>query len=340
MTAGTEDPINVVVAMDFSDDIMEKIRAVSPRLRVERHFPEVPEKAWADVEVLYTLRQFPDPAQAPRLRWIQMHSAGIDHVLNQPIMQSEDVEVTTTSGIHATPIAEYCLMMMLAFAFDLPLMMELKTKAEWPRGPAKAIAPHFLRGQTLGIVGYGVIGRELARLADALGMQVLASKKDVMHPAEHNAYRLPGTGDPEGEIPARIYPPEAIRSMAGQCDFLVIITPLTSESRHLIDEEILSGMKKTAVLINVARGPVVDEQALISALAAKTIAGAALDVFETEPLPNTSPLWNLDNVIISPHMAGNSIDYHERAAAVFIEDLERYLSKRPLLNVVDRERGY
>ncbi|MCC6616219.1 MAG: D-2-hydroxyacid dehydrogenase [Anaerolineae bacterium] len=340
MSAGTEDPINVVVAMDFSDDIMEKIRAVSPRLRVERHFPDVAEKAWDDVEVLYTQRQFPDPAQAPRLRWIQMHSAGIDHVVNQPIMQSEDVEVTTTSGIHATPMAEYCLMMMLAFAFELPVMMELKAKAEWPRGQTKAIAPHFLRGQTLGIVGYGVIGRELARLADALGMQVLASKRDVMHPAEHNAYRLPGTGDPEGEIPARIYPPEALRSMASQCDFLVIITPLTSESRHLINEEVLSGMKKSAVLINVARGPVVDEQALISALAANTIAGAALDVFETEPLPSTSPLWNLDNVIISPHIAGNSVDYHDRAAMVFIENLQRYLEKRPLLNVVDRARGY
>ena len=340
MTAGTEDQINVIVAMDFSDEIMEKIRAVSPRLKVERYFPDVPEKAWAEVEVLYTQRHFPDPAQAPRLRWIQMHSAGIDHAANQPIMQSQDVDVTTTSGVHATHIAEYCLMMMLAFAFKLPLMMEYKAKAEWPSNQLKVIAPQHLRGQTLGIVGYGVIGRELARLADALGMQVLASKRDVMHPAEHNSYRLPGTGDPEGEIPARIYPSEAIRSMAGECDFLVVLTPLTPESRHLIDEDILSGMKKNAVLINVARGPVVDEQALISALAANTIAGAALDVFETEPLPTTSPLWNLDNVIISPHIAGNSADYHQKTAIVFIENLERYLEHRPLLNVVDRERGY
>ncbi|MCA9907406.1 MAG: D-2-hydroxyacid dehydrogenase [Anaerolineae bacterium] len=340
MAAGTETQVNVIVAMDFSDAIMDKIRAVSPQLKVERCFPDVPDKALADVEVLYTQRFLPDPAQTPHLRWVQLHSAGVDHAVNQPVMQSQDVEVTTTSGIHATFMTEYCVMMMLAFAFKLPLMMEYKAQAEWPNTPQKPIMPDHLRGKTVGIVGYGVIGRELGRVANALGMRVLASKRDVMHPADHDSYRLPDTGDPEGEIPVRIYPPEALRSMVSECDYLVVITPLTAASRHLVDENILSAMKKTAILINIARGAVVDEQALISALAAKTIAGAALDVFETEPLPNTSPLWNLDNVIISPHIAGNSVDYHEKAADLFIENLERYLENRPLLNVVDRERGY
>jgi phosphoglycerate dehydrogenase-like enzyme len=337
---GSNETVHVIVAIDFADALIERIRAVSPRLKVERMFPDVSEKAWADVEVLYTLRHFPDPAQAPHLRWIQMHTAGIDHAISQPILQSQDVEVTTSSGVHVVQMAEYCLMMMMAFTYKLPLMLQQQANAEWPKQPHKIYAPQHLRGQTLGIVGYGAVGRELARAADALGMRVLAIKRDVMQPADYDSYHQPNLGDPEGEIPARIYPPEALASMARECDFLVLIAPSTAETHHLVNENILAAMKKTAVLINVARGPLVDEAALISALAANQIAGGALDVFETEPLPSGSPLWNLDNVIISPHVAGNSAQYHEKTAELFIENLGRYLDNRPLLNRVQRERGY
>jgi phosphoglycerate dehydrogenase-like enzyme len=334
------EPIHVVVAMDFSDEIMAQLRAVSPRLKVERHFPHVPESAWANAEIIYTLNKLPDPAQAPRLRWVQFHTAGLDHVAKEPIMQAQDVEVTTTSGIHATYTAEYCLMMMMAFVYKLPAMLRYQAKAEWPAKPHEIFTPAGLRGQTLGIAGYGTIGRELARMADALGMTVLASKRNVMQPAAEDEYAEPGTGDPEGNIPARIYPTEALASMASQCDFLVVILPLTSATRHAVNETVLKAMKKSAVLINVARGAVVDEAALISALAAGQIAGAALDVFEEEPLPSTSPLWNLDNVIISPHVAGHSNRYHQKAAMVFAENLQRYLDRKPLLNRLDRKRGY
>lgn len=337
----SSDMIRVIVAMNFSDDIMAQLRAVSPRYHIERHHPNVPDAAIAEAEVLYTLSYFPDPARAPRLRWLQTHSAGIDHVVNQPIIQAEDVEVTTTSGIHATPMAEYCLMMMLAFAYKLPTMLRLQGRAEWPAKQHGLFAPHELRGQTVGIVGYGSIGRELARLADSLGMTVLASKRDVMHPQlPEDKYQEAGIGDPTGEIPARLYPSEALTSMAQQCDFLVLITPATGDTRRLVDERVLSAMKKSAVLINVARGSVVDEKALISALAAGKIAGAALDVFEEEPLPPTSPLWQMDNVIISPHVSGNSSRYHEKAAALFAENLQRYIENRPLLNRLERKRGY
>jgi phosphoglycerate dehydrogenase-like enzyme len=332
--------VHVVVAMDFSDAIIERIRVVSPRLKVERHFPDVPDKAWESVEVLYTLRDFPDPAAASHLRWIQMHTAGIDHAVDQPIMKAQDVEVTNASGVHAAQTSEYCLLMMMAFAYKLPQLLALQAKPEWPRRSHELFAPHHLRGQTLGIVGYGAIGRELARLADALGMTVLAIKRNVMHPADFDSYRIPGTGDPEGELPLRIYPPEAIGSMAREVDFLVVVAPLTATSRALVNADVLAAMKKTAVLINVARGAVVDEAALISALAAGQIGGAALDVFEEEPLPLTSPLWNLSNVILTPHVAGNSAQYHDKCADVFIENLTRYLENRPLLNKVQRELGY
>ncbi len=332
--------IKVIVAMDFSDALIEQLRAISPRLHVERYFPKVPDSAWATAEVLYTGGILPEPAQAPRLRWIQLQSAGMEHVLDRAIVRAEDVEVTSTSGIHATAMAEYCLAMMLAFAYKLPQMLAFQARAEWPEERYRIFAPRGLRGQTVGIVGYGSIGRELGRIAAALGMVVVATKRDLKHPADEGEYREPGIGDPEAEIPTRLYPPEALGSMASVCDYLVITVPLTSATRHMVNAEVLSRMKKTAVLVNVARGAVVDEAALISALAAGTIGGAALDVFEEEPLPAASPLWQMDNVIISPHVAGNVYRYHEKAAALFAENLQRYLEHRPLLNRLDRARGY
>jgi phosphoglycerate dehydrogenase-like enzyme len=335
----TED-IHVIVAMDFSDALIERIRAVSPRLKVERHIPNVPERAWGEAEILYTGSTFPTPAQAPRLRWIQLHSAGVDHAVKEPIVQAEDVEITTASGIHATQMSEYCIGMILTFEYQIPRMLALKEKAEWPSTRAKLFAPYALRGQTLGIIGYGVIGRELARLADAFGMRVLASKRDAMRPELEDSYYEAGTGDPKGEIPARIYPPQALASMVKECDYVVVTLPTTSSTYHMVNAEVLRSMKKTAVIINVGRGSVIDEAELVSALAAERIRGAALDVFETEPLPSSSPLWNMENVVISPHVSGNSVRYHEKAAGLFVENLERYLSQRPLLNVLKREHGY
>ena len=171
-------------------------------------------------------------------------------------------------------------------------------------------------------------------------MTVLASKRDISNTAERNAFALPDIGDPGGDIPDRIYPAATIASMAKDSDYLVVTAPLTEATEHLIDDEVLNAMKETAVLINVARGAVVDEKALITALSSGQIAGAALDVFEEEPLPSASPLWNLDNVIITPHLSGFTRDYHDKAALVFKENLRRYLDNRPLLNQMDRTRGY
>ncbi len=330
----------VVIAADFSDEMIEKIRDSVPHMRVERHFPQVPEQLWPEVEILYSIHTFPDPQAVPRLRWIQMHMSGVNRILSEPIAQSRDVTITTASGLHAGIIAEYSLMAMLAFSQKLLTMQEYQRKAEWPEARFEIFSRKPLRGQTLGIIGYGSIGRELARMADALGMIVLASKRDVMHPADHDHYREANMGDPEGEIPRRIYPPEATVSMVRECDFVVVLSPLTDKTNQNIGEEVFDAMKPTAYLINVARGEVVDEDALISALAAHKIAGAALDVFSEEPLPSTSPLWNLDNVIISPHIAGNREDYHDAVTDIFIENLRRYQENKPLLNLVKPDFGY
>jgi phosphoglycerate dehydrogenase-like enzyme len=335
----SDEKINVIVAMDFSDEIMAQLQAVSPRLNIERHFPEVPENAWATAEVLYTLRHLPEPEQAPRLRWIQAHTAGINHLADRPIMQAEDVEVTTASGIHAVPMAEYCLAMMLAFAYRLPQLRRYQDNAEWPKS-TQSLTTHTLRGQTLGIVGYGSIGRELARLADQMGMVVVATKRNLRQTAAEGEYVEAGLGDDSGKIPTRLYPPEALASMVTVCDFVALTLPLTEQTHHLVNEDIFEAMKPTAILVNVSRGAIVDEAALISALAAQKLAGAGLDVFEQEPLPAASPLWSMDNVIITPHISGNTARVHEKAAALFADNLQRYVDNEPLLNVVDRERGY
>ena len=341
MSEQQPEKINVLVAMDFSDEIINQFREVSPRLRIEKHFPEVPAAAWAETEVLYTSSKFPQPEQAPLLRWIQTHFAGIDGAIQQRIIQAEDVLVTSSSGIHAQSIANHCLMMIMAFNNKLPQMLDFQRKGEWPTNQYEIFAPTDLSRQTLGIAGYGSIGRELARIAHALGMKVLATKRDIKRPAENsNEYSPEGSGDPNGEIPERLYPGEALASMASECDYVVITVPLTDRTRHMVDEKVLAAMKPSGVLINIARGAVVDEKALISALAAERIGGAALDVFEEEPLPSGSPLWNMENVILSPHVSGNSRNLHEKAAALFIENLQRYVEKRPLLNQLNRETGY
>ncbi len=335
------DTINVLVAMDFDETILERFRDVSPRLNIVHHWPDVPDSAWSECEVLYTLRHFPRPEEAPLLRWIQLHYAGVDNAMKNRIVQAEDVTVTNASGIHAQQIANYCLMMMLAFNYQLPRMMRLQQQATWPEKQYEMFAPVDMHRQTLGIAGYGSIGRELARVADALGMTVLATKRDAKHPAEgHHEYRPEGSGDPGGEIPERIYPGEALATMAKDCDYLVVTVPLTDQTEKQVNERVLNAMKESAVLINVARGEVVDEKALVTALSQQVIRGAALDVFEEEPLPETSPLWQMENVIISPHVSGNSASYDEKVADLFEANLQRYIENRPLLNQLNRERGY
>ena len=330
----------VTVAIDFSDNILAELREISPRLQIERHFPAVSPDAIARTEVLYTTGYYPEPEQAPKLRWIQMNTAGVNHAVHHPIVQAEDIIVTTVSGIHATNMAHYCLMTMLMFNYKMRMAFDLQGRAEWPPDPHGLFAPVDLNLQTIGIVGYGSVGRELARLCSTMGMTVLASKRNIGSTEEVNAYALPGFGDPSGDIPDRIYPAATITSMAKDCDYLVVTVPHTDSTKHLINDEVLVAMKDTAVLINVSRGSVVDEKALITALSAGVIAGAALDVFEEEPLPNTSPLWNLDNVIITPHLSGFTRDYHDKAARVLKENLRRYLENRPLLNQLDRATGY
>ncbi len=334
--------VNVLCTLDFTDAQLEKLRAVSPGLRVEqktcRNAEAVAVALTPETEVLYTFYAAFDPANYPGLKWVQLHSAGVDHVLDTPLMRS-DVAVTTASGIHAPRIAEYVWASILAFAYRLPVMLHYQQRAEWPKGRWDIFAGHELRGQTIGIVGYGSIGREVARLARAFAMRVLISKRRTEGMAD-DGYTLTDVGDAAGTLPDGVYGPDRLHEMLRQCDFVVVAAPLTPETRHLIDEAALRAMPSHAYLVNIARGGLIDEAALARALGEGWIAGAGLDVFEEEPLPADSPLWKLDNVILSPHVAGFSLKYDERATDLFAQNLNRYLAGEPLLNLVDKKRGY
>lgn len=339
------DSIRVLLTVRLSDDQLEALRDVSERVELLVHpaadARDVPDEMWAAAHVLYTTDVVPEPEQAPHLRWIHTHWAGVERLLDQPILQTEDVLLTTSSGIHAPNMAEYAFMMMLAFGHRLLTMQAHQRDRNWPAGgDRRMFLPQPLRGSTVGIVGYGSIGREIARVAQVFGMEVLAVKRDVRQPVEHDCYVLPGCGDPEGVYFHRLYPPEALTSMVRDCDFVVVIVPLTESTRGMVSAAVFEAMKPEAVLINLSRGGVVDEEALLQALEQGQIAGAASDVFASEPLPDDSPLWTAPNLIISPHVAGMMPDYNEKAAALFVENLRRYLARKDLLNLVDRTRGY
>jgi phosphoglycerate dehydrogenase-like enzyme len=335
------DPIYVLSTMSFPEELLDSLRAVSPRLTVVQQnatsVDEVPSELWGQVEVLYTISTVPEPVRVPRLRWVQLHSAGVNQVQNTPLWES-GVIITTLSGIHASNMAEYVLMMMLALAHRLPRMLAYQVRAEWPSQRWAKFVPQELRGATVGVIGYGSIGREVGRLAHALGMRVLGLHRGGM--AGPPGYELPELAGQPGAEPDRLYTPDQLTQMLAECDYVVLAVPHTSATHHLMNQTALRAMKPTAALVNVARGAIVDEAALIHALREGWIAGAALDVFEQEPLPADSPLWKMENVVISPHVSGFTPHYDERATALFGENLRRYLAGEPLLNQVERGREY
>ena len=336
------DTISVVSTLSFSDELLDRLRSVSPRLVVTQQTASAADElpaGWLDqAEILYTGSALPDPARAPRLRWVQLHSAGVDHVLDTPLWRS-DVAVTTSSGIHAPNIAEYVLTMMLAFTRRLPRMLAYQARAEWPSQRWEQFAAPELRRATVGVMGYGSIGREIGRLAHAFGMRVLGLRRSV-GTGRLPEFELPELAGRPGAEPDLIFTPDRLAEMLPACDYVVLALPHTPATYHFIDEAALRAMKPSALLVNIGRGALVDEAALARALREGWIAGAALDVFEQEPLPADSPLWKMDNVIISPHIAGFTPHYDERATALFAENLRRYLAGDPLLNQIERGRGY
>ncbi|MCX7796927.1 MAG: D-2-hydroxyacid dehydrogenase [bacterium] len=259
---------------------------------------------------------------AKSLKWIQATGAGVDGLLFPELVES-DVIVTNASGIHPIPIAEHTFALILAITRGLIKSFEGKSKRIWLHNE---VYIDELYGKTIGIIGYGRIGQGIARLAKGFGMKVIGLKRD-----------------PEKELevkPDILLGKDSLDILLRESDVIVIVVPLTEETYHLIGERELRLMKPSSILINVARGKVIDETALIRALKEKWILGAGLDVFETEPLPPESELWNLENVVITPHIAGLNPYYTDRLLEIFIKNLKAYPDVSRMINVVDKRLGY
>jgi phosphoglycerate dehydrogenase-like enzyme len=238
--------------------------------------------------------------------------------------------------VHAINIAEYVLTMVQFWYHRIPQLLELQHEKKWL--PQNTLVPEELDGKTIGIVGYGSIGRQVGRLARAFGMRVLAMQNSSDH--RDTGFQFPNVGDLDGTIPEHYYTTDQLHDLLRESDVVVIAVPLTPKTQHLFDASAFQAMKSSAFLVNIARGEVCDEQALIQAMEQKQIAGAALDVFEHEPLPSESPLWNMSNVFVTPHISGITSHYNARAATIFEANLQQYLAGKQLYNVVDRSRGY
>jgi phosphoglycerate dehydrogenase-like enzyme len=255
---------------------------------------------------------------AKKVQWVHTLSAGVDKVLFTELIDSP-VPLTNGRGAFKDGLAEFAIASMLFFAKDLRRLVKNQEADRWEQFDVV-----FLRGQTLGIVGHGEIGRESARLARALGMRIAATSRRG--------------GKQTNDV--ELYPLEELRQMLSISDYVLISTPLTAETKGLLGDAELRAMKPSAVIINVGRGPVIVESALIDALEQRRIRGAVLDVFDQEPLPDGHPFYRLDNVLLSPHSADHTVGWEQLAMQIFVENFDRFRNGQPLTNVVDKKAGY
>jgi phosphoglycerate dehydrogenase-like enzyme len=315
----------ILLGMDtLSDEKLAQIKALAPdkpllitqdQAEVERHLEAI--------EI--AVRWFPRALlpKASGLRWMQQWGAGADWLMEHPEAADVDFVLTNASGVHAVPISEHILAFLLSFARGLHVSACTQVRHEWEApGPSQVFE---LAGKTMLLIGVGAIGERTAVLAHALEMHILGVRRDPGIPA-------PGV--------AEMYGPDQLLDLLPRADFVVLTVPLTSETQNMIAEKELRAMKPSAYIVNIGRGDTIKETDLIRALKEGWIAGAGLDVFEAEPLPEGSPLWDMENVIITAHYAGRTPKYDERAMAIFLDNLRRYQAGEPLRNVVDKSLGY
>lgn len=331
--------MHVLYDAPLPEESLAEIRRLVPGVRLTPTPLKTPRELLADADVLYTQVADFDPADAPKLRWIQTNSAATQGVWGKPVLKA-DIPVCNASGAYSAAVAECAFGMLLALTRKIVRGVQFQQQSRWP--PDEEYEPWAgvdLYGTTLGIVGYGSIGRQVARLAQAMNMEVLACKR---RPGEHrdDTYLLPNSGDPEGFIPSAWYGIDRVREMFARCDYVVVTLPEVPTTVKLLCGSELGALPRHAWLVNVGRGKVIDEPALIRLLQAGGIAGAALDVLAQEPLPSDSPLWQMPNVLIMPHIASWTVLQAQRAAGVLIENLRRDQSGQPLVNQIDKELLY
>jgi phosphoglycerate dehydrogenase-like enzyme len=318
--------VTTIAVLGAFPSMPEEVERAVPGDRVVRIARSGPFDTAADAEVALgaphpdLIKEF--LGRAPDLRWLHTVSAGVEHILIPEVTGRPGFTLTNNSGAFDVPIAEFVLATMLSAAKHLPDYQRMQHEARWGREHTHT----ELRDATLVVLGLGSIGGEVARLASGFGMNVIGVRRRL------DLARIPGV--------SRVVPPERLADLAAEADFIAVTAPLTPATRGLVSRQVIARMKPTAWIVNIARGAIVDEPALLEALREKRIGGAAIDAWWTEPLPAESEWWSLPNVIVTPHASHSSPRVRERTLALFLENLRRWKAKEPLLNVVDLQAGY
>ena len=323
-----EEDVNVLVSFDLPDWYIENIRSVSPRIKVTQSNDRKELVRLIEyIDVLFAGRFSREMfAAAKKLKWIQTNYVGVEYFLLPEVVKS-DVVITNASGVNSVPVAEHVMALMLCLTRKLHWYLRNQSRKQWKTNDLDLILNmEELSGKTVGIVGIGNIGTEIASRAKCLGMKIIGTRKNV--------------SAPKPECVDELIPMDNLKELFAQSDFVVLQLPLTKETTGIIGEPEITAMKRTAYLINTGRGLVIQEDRLIQALKDGRIAGAALDTFVKEPLPQDSPLWEMENVVITPHVAGLTPLYGDRLVKLFCENLKKYVNKEPLINVIDKSRGY
>lgn len=336
--------LTYLCTLDLPDAWFAELARRVPDVRIHR--PAVDGEPSADllasVDLLHTSEWFPDAAAVPALRCIQLDTSGVDHVRRTSLWETE-VPIATLGGIAPVPMAEYALMAILELAHRMPRIQELRDARRWP-GTAERLAeltPRQLAGATVGIVGYGRIGREISRLASAFGMRVLGLKRTLAtDDAGGSAAKFDTGRRAASEDPTELFPMDRLADVLAQSDILVVVVPLTELTRGMLDADALDLLPPGALVVDIARGGIVDEAALLERLRDGRIGGVARDVFDEEPLPPESPWWSERGALVTPHVAGLAPQYHAQTLDLVVENLTRLADGRPVLNEVNRVSGY
>jgi phosphoglycerate dehydrogenase-like enzyme len=335
-----ETGLHIIINAPLPAEQEKKLRALAPRMRltfVPHGGTAIPTEALRDAEIVYTDCANFDPADAPRLRFVQTNSAATNP-FRQSKVSSDSTPVANVTGAYSVAVAECAMGMLLAVTRKITLGCRFQAESRWADDYDPWVGVD-LYGMTMGIVGYGSIGRQIARLAQGFGMTVLACKRRPEKRTD-DSYLLPGTGDPEGRIPKAWFGEKQIAELFRQSDVAMVALPDVPTTQQRIGRSELVALPRHAYFVNVGRGAVVDEPALIECLCQGKLAGAALDVFAEEPLPAISPLWKMENVLIMPHIASWTTAQTARAAEVLIENVRRHLNDEPLINLIDKKLLY
>src|ERR1019366_8778874 len=321
------DNITILVLADPAAPALKKLDAIGPGVPLKiGKTSEALGDAVADARILFNWTgSKPDVHRvmqsAPKLEWIHAMYAGLDRSLFPELIASH-IPLTNGSGVFSQSLGEFIMLGVLYFAKDVPRRILAKAERRWDVFDNIEVSK-----QTIGIVGHGDIGRAVSSRAKAMGMRVLALRKNV----------APRAGD---EHVDRVYPVSELHNMLPECDYVAVTAPLTAETKGMIGKAEFERMKPSAIIMNVGRGPVIDEAAMVEALSTKRIRGGALDVFDTEPLPPESPIWSLDNVLLTAHCADHVDGWVESAVVFFLEQFSRWRNGEPLKNLVDKQAGY